>query len=281
VLFVIPWGDRTYVGTTDTDDPGDPALVHASSADVDYLLAAANHYFPDGALVRDDVISTWAGLRPLLAGEGSESSLSREHGILVDPDGLVTIAGGKLTTYRKMAAQVVDQAVALLHLTGAGMDAREARTGKEPLPGAAPHDGLEWPEDDDHATVAARVVAESGGTADETTGLLLAGTYGTRAIAVARRMAEDAGAAARIVPDRPERMAQVDVAVEEELAKRLSDVMVRRTQLFFRDTDQGLGAAEAVAARMGARLGWDAARCAEEVARYQAEVALSRRWRDA
>ena len=279
VLFVIPWGDRTYVGTTDTDDPGDPALVHASSADVDYLLAAANHYFPDGALVRDDVISTWAGLRPLLAGEGSESSLSREHGILVDPDGLVTIAGGKLTTYRKMAAQVVDQAVALLHLTGAGMDAREARTGKEPLPGAAPQDGLEWPEDDDHAAVAARVVAESAGTADETTGLLLAGTYGTRAIAVARRMAADAGAAARIVPDRPERMAQVDVAVEEEFAKRLSDVMVRRTQLFFRDTDQGLGAAEAVAARMGARLGWDAARCAEEVARYQAEVALSRRWR--
>lgn len=278
VLFVIPWGDRTYIGTTDTDDHGRPEDVHASRADVDYLLAAANHYFPaqsGPALAHDDVISTWAGLRPLLSGEGSESSLSREHAIFVDNDGLITIAGGKLTTYRKMAAQLVDQAVMLLRLTGAGMDAREAATAKEPLPG-----GAGWPANDDHEAVATAVVEASGGALDLATGRLFAGVYGARATRVAARVVTDPSGAAPIVAGRPERMVQVDVAVEEELAKRLSDVMVRRTQLYFRDHDQGLGAAEAVAERMANSLGWSRERHDAEVARYAAEVALSRRWRE-
>jgi glycerol-3-phosphate dehydrogenase len=274
-LFVIPWGERTYVGTTDTDDPGDPAQVHASSQDVDYLLAAANHYFPEARLVREDVLSTWAGLRPLLAAEGSESSLSREHAILLDPSGLLSIAGGKLTTYRKMAAQVVDQVVALLRLSGAAMDTGEAPTGRVPLPGA---EG--WPADDDHEAVARRVVEASGGTADLVTGRLFAGTYGMRALSVAARMAQDPSAAEPIVPGRPERMAQVDVAMEEELALRLNDVLVRRTQIFFRDRDQGLSAAPRVAARMAEKLGWEEERLQAELDRYRAEVELSRRWKE-
>jgi glycerol-3-phosphate dehydrogenase len=113
VLFVIPWGDKSYVGTTDTDWTGDPADVWATSQDVDYLIDACRGYFPRHPLTRSDVICTWAGLRPLMAppsteGNLSESKVSREHSIVVGQDGLVTIAGGKLTTYRRMAAEVVD-----------------------------------------------------------------------------------------------------------------------------------------------------------------------------
>jgi glycerol-3-phosphate dehydrogenase len=279
LLFVLPWGDRSYVGTTDTDDAGDPSDVHATADDVSYLLEAANYYFPGAALAPADVISTWAGLRPLLSGEGSESTVSREHEILVDPDGLITIAGGKLTTFRKMAQQVVDQAVALLRVTGATESLTRvgpASTATTPLPG-----GAGWPEaaDDEHAAMTARILAAGGDAMTLETARLFASTYGTRGVGVAERMARDPSAAEALVPGRPERRVQVDVAVEEEFAQRVGDVLVRRTQLHYRDHDQGLGCAEAVAARMGARLGWDAVRVAAEVAHYRAEVALSRRWR--
>jgi glycerol-3-phosphate dehydrogenase len=108
VLFALPWGDRTYIGTTDTDYEGDAADVSATLEDVDYLIAASNSYFPDHPVGRTDVIATWAGLRPLIAppsaetdgeegSEVSESKVSREHQIVVGQDGLITIAGGKLT----------------------------------------------------------------------------------------------------------------------------------------------------------------------------------------
>ena len=132
VLFALPWGDRTYIGTTDTDYQGDEAEVAATLTDVDYLIEASNTYFPNHPVERADVIATWAGLRPLIAppsdgdgdedaedgGEVSESKVSREHQILVGQDGLITIAGGKLTTYRKMAGELVDTAVDLLRLMG-------------------------------------------------------------------------------------------------------------------------------------------------------------------
>ncbi|MEM1418691.1 MAG: glycerol-3-phosphate dehydrogenase/oxidase, partial [Myxococcota bacterium] len=101
VLFALPWGDRSYLGTTDTDYRGAPEDVAATGEDVAYLLAAARHYFPEHPLAREDVLSTWAGLRPLIAPEGaglSASDVSREHEVLTDADGLVTVAGGKLTT---------------------------------------------------------------------------------------------------------------------------------------------------------------------------------------
>ena len=113
VLFAIPWAQRTVLGTTDTDACEPPDAVEASSEDVDYLLGSANAYFPSLHAQPKDVISTWSGLRPLMAaGEGLDpSEVSREHAIVnVDP-GLLAIAGGKLTTYRLMAEQAVDQAL--------------------------------------------------------------------------------------------------------------------------------------------------------------------------
>ena len=275
VLFAIPWGDRTYVGTTDTDYEGDPADVAATRDDVRYLLRATSAYFPSQSVVEADVISTWAGLRPLIAETGvSESQVSREHQIVVGHDGLVTIAGGKLTTYRRMAAEIVDTVVRVLEMSRElKKELVPSRTDKDPLPG-----GEGWPEDDDHAKVAARVREASKGAFDEETSLSLAGHYGMRALVLAERAASDPSAAARIVAGRPERFVQVDFAVEEELAATLVDLFLRRTQLFLRDHDQGLGVVHAVAARMAQRLGWDEARTSAEIAAYEAEVARSRRW---
>lgn len=276
VLFAIPWGDRTYIGTTDTDYTGDPADVAATHDDVRYLLRATDAYFPAQKVVEADVLSTWAGLRPLIAEAGvSESQVSREHHIAIGQDGLITIAGGKLTTYRRMSAEIVDTAVRVLEMSGElKKDLAPSRTDKDPLPG-----GEGWPEDDDHEKVAARVREASKGTFDEETALSLAGHYGMRAIGLAERASKDPSAAARILDGRPERFVQVDHAIDEEIATTLVDVLLRRTQIFLRDRDQGLGAAEAVAARMADRLGWSPERTASEIDAYRAEVARSRRWR--
>jgi glycerol-3-phosphate dehydrogenase len=272
VLFAIPWADRVYIGTTDTDEPGDPSTVAATTEDIRYLLEAGNHYFPDAKLVPGDILSTWAGIRPLIGNNtGSASSVSREHEIIVDSSGMITIAGGKLTTYRRMAQEVVERAVALLKLTGMNKALQDAHTERLPLPGA-----VGWPEDDDRSRVEASI-REAG--APEEVARLFCNTYGTRGVDVAKKMTQDQGAALPIVPGRPERMAQVDYAVEKELACKLSDVMVRRTQLYFRDIDQGLGVVERVAERMGALLGWDSSRQQAEIAAYREEVARARAWK--
>ncbi|MEM6955821.1 MAG: glycerol-3-phosphate dehydrogenase [Myxococcota bacterium] len=277
VLFALPWGDRTYVGTTDTDYEGDPADVAATGADVEYLCEVSNHYFPDHPIFPEDVISTWAGLRPLVAPQKAgvdESAVSREHEILVGRNGLVTIAGGKLTTYRRMAAEVVDQAAKLLRLSGQRKKTTPSRTEHDPLPG-----GQGWPEDDDHDRVAGQVREASGDRLSPAVSRHLADTYGMRSLPIAQRVADDAELATPLVEGRPEILAQVDWAVDEELAATVSDVMVRRTQLFYRDHDQGLGAAARVASRMAAKLGWSEAQEAASVAAYEAEVALSRQWK--
>ncbi len=110
VMFILPSGDDTIVGTTDLRTNESPDDVKASEPEIEYLLRAANFYFPRAALKRDDVVHTWAGIRPLAASpEGaSPSSISREHRISRDAAGVIVITGGKLTTYRSMAAEVVD-----------------------------------------------------------------------------------------------------------------------------------------------------------------------------
>lgn len=278
VLFAIPWGDRTYIGTTDTDFRDDPGEVAASYEDVRYLIDASNDYFPQASLTEGDVISTWAGVRPLIAeeGPGSESSVSREHDIRVDPDGLISIAGGKLTTYRRMAEEVVEKALGMLMLTGhARTDLRDPRTAREPLPGA-----VGWPTDDDHDAVAKRILKAGKGKVEADTARLLADTYGMRGLDVAALAATEQRLARRLVPGRPEIVAQVDFAVQQELAATVRDVLIRRTQLYFRDLEQGLGCCEEVARRMAELLSWSEEQVTLEVLAYQEEVARSRRWKD-
>ncbi|MCP4808156.1 MAG: glycerol-3-phosphate dehydrogenase/oxidase [Proteobacteria bacterium] len=276
VLFAIPWGTETYIGTTDTYFEGDPADVAADRSDVEYLLGAANAYFPSVQLVDEDVICTWAGLRPLIRQEGaSESSVSREHEIHIGPDGLITIAGGKLTTYRRMGGEVVSKAMQLMALTGeVPQHVRDPKTGREPLPGA-----VGWPEDDDHDGVAVQIIDLSGGRLPPDCARHLGDRYGMRGLDIVRQAMKDQRLLARLVPERPEILALVDWAVKMEIAETVTDVMVRRTQLYFRDMDQGLGAVDAIADRMQELLGWDEQRKINEILAYQAEVARSRRWR--
>ncbi len=276
VLFAIPWGERSYVGTTDTDWAGDPALVAADLSDVDYLIKAAAHFFPNHPLHYEDVIATWAGLRPLINQEGvHESQVSREHQVDVEADGVVTVAGGKLTTYRRMAAEVVDKALDVLRMCDwVHEPPRAADTGREPLPGA-----VGWPKDDDDSQLIADIVAASGGQLGEDTARYLAGSHGMLGLDVAVMAAARPELARRLVPGRPEVMACVEWAVNREQAATVDDVLQRRLPLFFKDTDQGLGCAEAVAEHMAGLLGWDAARKGRELERYRHEVALSRAWR--
>lgn len=277
VMFVIPWGTETYIGTTDTDYHGDPRDVAADGEDVRYLLQAANSYFPEVHLGPKDVIATWAGLRPLIRQEGvDESAVSREHQIRVDDDGLITIAGGKLTTYRRMGDEVIDTVVTEMK-KGAHRPAglRTVHTDREPLLGA-----VGWPTTKDPlATLRAMVRDAVGDRLDDDVINHLTSRYGMRAIELSRFACADQARLERLVPERPEIMALVDWAVEEEQAFTVSDVMTRRTQLYFRDTEQGLTAVDKVAARMQLLLGWSDTERAHFAQEYRAEVDLSRRWR--
>lgn len=125
LLFVLPWGERVIIGTTDTDYQGAPEAVSTDPEDVAYVLRTVNEFFPSIALREADIISTWAGLRPLIANpDGSPSDISRAHQIKTPEPGWWDIAGGKLTTYRLMAEQAVDQLVA--HLGAAAQPCRTA-----------------------------------------------------------------------------------------------------------------------------------------------------------
>ena len=142
VMFVLPWGDFSYIGTTDTDTTESPDKVRATAEDVIYLLRSANAAFPNARLTESDVLATWAGLRPLVApGQHlGASQISREHVILTGPGGMLTIAGGKLTTYRAMAAQLVQHAVSALHALDGRARPPAPPTDEEPLPGGEVRD---------------------------------------------------------------------------------------------------------------------------------------------
>lgn len=283
VLFAIPWGERTYIGTTDTDWSGDPADVYATSDEVDYLIDAVSSYFPKNVITRKDVISTWAGIRPLIAPPEAEkgetaSEVSREHEVRVGKDALITIAGGKLTTHRLMALETVDKAVQLLSLTGGkkGKAIPASTTGDDPLPGA-----VGWPANDDHEEVASIVEATAKGRISHEIALHLTNTYGMCAVQIAEQCAKDKTWCEQLIPGRPEIVGQIHWAVTQELAETLWDFMIRRTQIYYRDVNQGLVAAPAIAAHMGKLLGWDDARTKAEIATYENEVAKSRRWKEA
>lgn len=278
VMFAIPWGDRTYVGTTDTDADSDPADVRATREDVDYLLEACASYFPAHPVTRDDVIATWAGLRPLLAPpakgeELSESNVSREHHLFVDRDGLVTIAGGKLTTFRVMAMQTVDEVVRRIDGPRVARPVLEARS-RSPLPGAA-----SIAERGVREYLRTIMAATSGRALPDDVVEHLIDVYGARASAVAGLVAARPALAERLAPGRPEIYAQVAFALESELATTVEDVLVRRTQLFFQARDQGAGVARAVGEFVADQLGLTSEERDRQVREFLDEVDRAQRFR--
>jgi glycerol-3-phosphate dehydrogenase len=132
VMFCLPGGPLAIIGTTDTWTDESPETVHAAVSDLDYLLRSANAYFPQAQLTPDDVVSAWAGIRPLASATAANpGAVSREHSIATDSSGVINVTGGKLTTYRAMAAEIVDQVQEAL-----GRDKTPARTDSVELPGA-------------------------------------------------------------------------------------------------------------------------------------------------
>ena len=259
VMFVLPAGAFAIIGTTDTFDDVRPEDVRASEADVSYLLVAANHYFPDAQLERGDVVSAWAGLRPLAAGQGSAGdpgSASREHSITTTMPGLVRVTGGKLTTYRAMAEEIVD----VVQREG-GFRRAKSSTANRPLAGGDVGD-VTGTLTDATRIIGDAVVAER-----------LVHAYGSAWRAVWGLVTEDASLGARVAPDRPFLLAELRHGVTEELAYTLGDLLIRRTPVAFETTDHGRSAARSVAAPVGRWLGWSEDETAGALGAYDAEVA--------
>jgi glycerol-3-phosphate dehydrogenase len=276
VMFALPWRERTVLGTTDTDFVGTADEVWADADDVKYLCESGNGYFPGANLSPADVIATWAGLRPLIAAPPNvdESEISREHEVFSKNDGLVIIAGGKLTTYRRMAAQAVHEAVKLLDQLGEHVDTKKSGTKARPLPGAA---GLSEDTLEGVAKVGRELMETHG--LDVDTATHLCGVYGTRAPIIAARIQAEPALGKRLDPELPYVWAEVEFAVTHDLARTVEDVLGRRVPLLLVSRDQGLSVAGGVADKMAALLRWSPEQKAAMLAEYTAEVALSRRWR--
>ncbi len=262
VMFVLPWGDRSYIGTTDTDDLGAPDTVAPTEDDILYLLRSVNAIFPEARLGPEDVSLSWAGLRPLLVQNGTRapSERSREYAIDVGAKGLMTVTGGKLTTYRRVAVEVVDRIAQRLGAGSSQTDPTTTRSATEPLPGGQSRDVKDLFARGVRRGFPEPVVAH------------LVGQYGAEATTVYDLIEEWPELREPVHPQHAAVGAQVVHAVRQEYARRLDDVMFRRLSLAHETPDGGLQAAGAVAGLMGRELGWDEGRRRGEVDRYRSLV---------
>jgi glycerol-3-phosphate dehydrogenase len=254
MVFVIPWGDHTYVGTTDTTYDGPLDDPRCTPDDVQYLLDALNGVTDVGATA-GDVVGTWAGLRPLLrvARHARTADLSRRHAVRVGASGMVTVTGGKLTTYRRMAADAVDTALRSLPGEHAPSATRRLR-----LVGA---DGVEPPR--------AALPLAGGTVRTPSTTEHLASRYGSEASAVAALAHEQPAWKDPLVPGLPYLKAEAVFAVREEMARTLDDVLSRRTRARILDRRASVDAAPAVAELLAGELGWSTSERDAEVTRYR------------
>jgi glycerol-3-phosphate dehydrogenase len=251
-VFVVPWGGEggphrfTYIGTTDTDYDGPIDDPQITAADVEYLLGAINRASTT-RITEADILGTWAGLRPLVASATSErtADLSRRHAVHRSPGGVVTVTGGKLTTYRRMAADAVGEVVEVLGRGG------KSRTKRLKLFGADGWDAPGIPPN-------------------------LAERYGAAGREVAALERSDADLARPLIEGLPYSRAEVVYAARAEMARTVDDVLSRRTRARLLARDASADAADDVAQLLAAELGWDQQACEREVARYRALIAEER-----
>ena len=256
VLFIIPWGPHWILGDTDTAWEHDPAHPAATRTDIEYLLEKANGML-SRPLTRDDIEGVFVGLRPLVGSSESADTtrLSRAHTVESPVPGLTTIAGGKYTTYRVMAKDLVDAAVP--------PGGPPSRTDRIPIVGAAGY-SARWNQ-------RGRLADEAGLDVPRMARLL--DRYGDRVDDLTALIAERRELAAPLAGAEEYLAVEVVYACTHEGALRLEDVLARRTRISFETRDRGIAAAPAVAALMAEALGWDAARTASELDRVRRQVA--------
>jgi glycerol-3-phosphate dehydrogenase len=253
ILFVIPWGSRAIIGTTDTGT-GDLDHPAATPEDIQYLLRHVNRYL-DVQLTEDDILSVYAGYRPLVSKHGARTaSLSRTHVVVEDHTGMVTIVGGKLTTYRKMAQDVVD---VLSRRDGLPV---AHPTQKLPLSGA-----VGWTRAQSSLRTRARTLGLAPDVIEH-----LAFNFGRNAETILDLIEHDRDLGRRLEGDLPYLLAEVVYACQYEMAIRLDDVLARRMRLFLEARDLGTQVAPEVAQVMGKELGWSPARIHAEEEQYTA-----------
>jgi glycerol-3-phosphate dehydrogenase len=248
MMFAIPRGSFTYLGTTDTDFHGDPATANTERSDVAYILDAANGWFSGANLREDDVVSTWVGLRPLVRptrADARPSNVSRDYQLFRSASGLVTVGGGKLTAFRAMADHIVSQ------LFPSSRGPAQRAVSMAVLPGA---DGP-LPKAEDWQLMAART-AVTPEQLHEWCAL-----YGSNVFDVEKLLPPGGGD-----PGLAWHRAMVRYGVEHEMAQRLEDVYRRRTDLMLFSSANGRQWVQALAEEMASDLGWSASRTAEEVA---------------
>ncbi|MDX6664022.1 MAG: glycerol-3-phosphate dehydrogenase, partial [Solirubrobacteraceae bacterium] len=253
-IFALPWLGRTLIGTTDNDYDPDLPLEHIppSDEDIGYLLDATNSYFATD-LGPQDITGAYAGVRPLIStGDPKKSvDISRKAELYETSSGMITITGGKLTTFRRMAKMTVDRLVE--------RDARDAPCRTHEIPLGQPIDPADLPRIE--------------GVRDEAYGALAA-RYGHAAHDVLAIAAERGELAQPIVGDLPDVLAEAVYAARSEQALSLSDVLLRRTRIGLLAGRELLAgdALDRVAAATGAELGWDTARVAEETVEFRTEA---------
>ena len=261
VLFVIPWGRHWLIGTTDTDWNLDKAHPAATAADIDYILGHVNSVLAV-PLTRDDVEGVFAGLRPLLAGESDQTSkLSREHIVAHSVPGLVVVAGGKWTTYRIMAKDAIDEAVAAL-------DANVPPSATEDI-------ALLGAEGYRAAWNKRAKIARAFGVHKVRIEHLL-NRYGTMTDELLDLIREDPSLGEALPGADDYIGAEVVYAASHESALHLEDVLARRTRISIEAWDRGVSAAPVAAALMARVHGWDQERVDKEVNNYLKRVAAER-----
>jgi glycerol-3-phosphate dehydrogenase len=262
VLFVIPWNTHWIVGTTDTDWTLHKAHPAASKADIDYILEHVNSVLAN-PLTHDDIQGVYAGLRPLLSGESeSTSQLSREHAVARPQPGLISIAGGKYTTYRVMAADAIDAA-----LEDVGGPTPPSVTDKIPLVGAEGY----------HAMV--NQVDRLARRADVPMWRMqrLLDRYGSMTDELLTLAAEDHTLLEPLEGAEEYLRVEILYAATHEGAQHLDDILARRTRISIETPDRGTTAASAAAELVASVLGWDEERVKNEVEAYSARVEAERR----
>jgi glycerol-3-phosphate dehydrogenase len=276
-IFVIPWsaadvpgarpgpGHYTYVGTTDTDYDGLLDNPACTPEDIDYLLRAVNAW-TTAKLGPDDVTGTWAGLRPLVSGarNARTADLSRRHTVITSPNGLVTVTGGKLTTYRRMAANTVDLVVRRLGRAGVG-SSPTARLRLVGAPATARTGDAKAPLD------------RRGPRLTPAAHRHLEGRYGTETADVLAVAASDPSLLDPLVPGLPYLRAEAVWAARREMAHTLNDVLSRRTRALILDREAAASAAPDVADLLAGELGWDQTERARQIAAFELGVEAERR----